>query len=117
MKIISIHLFLPLLLLAIVNSQNGNFTHHTYIIPTEPTSVSSSSVQCPEDTGNANTTRCLTLNELTDNPLGRYGIYDIVFQSREEVVFLSGTHVVNGTDHYVYSEKSSNLVLRGESNN
>ena len=107
MKNISIYLLLVLKLLSSIDSQNSNFTWHTYIIPT------SVSVQCPEDNSNANTTRCLTLNELIDSPPGRYG----TFQSREEVIFLSGTHVVNGTERdYVYSDESSNLVLRGESN-
>ena len=113
MKNIRIYSLLFLLLVSIVNSQNGNFTRHTYIIPTESTSVSSSSVQCPKDNSNANMIRCLTLNELIDSPLGEHG----TFQSREEVIFLSGTHVVDGTkrDH-VFSRESSNLVLRGESN-
>ena len=56
----------------------------------------------------------MTLNELIDSPPGRHGM----FQRQEEVVFLSGTHVVNGTERgYVYSDEASNLVLRGESNN
>ena len=105
MKNISIHLLLLLELLSSINSQR-----HTYIIPTEPTSVS---VQCPEDDHNANITRCLTLNELIDSPLGEHG----TFRNQEEVVFLSGVHIVNGTENvYESSEESSNLVLRGESN-
>ena len=102
MKNISIYYLLLLLkLLSSIDCQNSNFTWRTYITPT------SVSVQCPEDNSNANTTRCLTLNELIDSPPGRYG----TFQSQEEVVFLSGTHVVNGTERdYVYSEESSNLV-------
>ena len=116
MKNITVHLLLPLLLLSIVNSQHGNFTRRTYIIPTEPSSVSLSSVQCPDSEDNSNVNimiRCLTLNELINSSPGKHGM----FQSREEVVFLSGTHVVDGTkrDH-VYSDKTSNLVLRGETN-
>ena len=113
MKNISIYLLLLLKLLSSIDSQYDSFIRHTYIIPTEPISVSSSSVQCPNDNSNVNTTRCLTLNELIDSPPGRHGM----FQSQEEVIFLSGTHVVDGTERdYVYSERSSNLVLRGESN-
>ena len=108
MKTVSIYSLLLLLSLSITAGQDGNFTQHTYIIPTEPASASSS--VCP---GESNRTRCLTLNELIDSPPGRYGM----FQNQEEVVFLSGTHVVNGTQNdSVYSEQASNLVLRGESN-
>ena len=42
----------------------------------------------------------------------------VCFQRQEEVIFLSGAHIVNGTkNNYVYSEEASNLVLRGESSN
>ena len=110
MKIFSIHsLLLFLLQSSITSGQNGNFTQHTYIIPTEPASASSS--VCP---GNSNGTRCLTLNELTDSAPGKHGM----FQRQEEVIFLSGMHVVNGTEGKVlFSDETSNLVLRGESKN
>ena len=116
MKNITVHLLLPLLLLSIINSQHGNFTRRTYIIPTEPNSASLSSVQCPDSEDNSNVNimiRCLTLNELINSSPGKHGM----FQSQEEVIFLSGTHVVDGTkrDH-VFSRESNNLVLRGESN-
>ena len=105
----SLSLFL-LLFVTNTNSQElrGNFTQHTYIVPTDPPSVSELYV-CPEDSSNK--TRCLTLNELTDSLPGRYGM----FESREEVVFLSGKHVVDAEGGYVYSGHASNLVLRGES--
>ena len=62
----------------------------------------------------SNVTQCVTLNDLIDRDLGRYGM----FQIQEKVIFLSGIHVINGTDRkYLFAEKNRDLLLRGESNN
>ena len=60
-----------------------------------------------------NVSRCLTLNELiVSAPEGQ-----CAFQSQEEVIFLSGVHVVNGTNKpNLIVSCISDLTMRGGSN-
>ena len=93
--------------LSVIIGQHDSYTHQTYVIPTEPASELAS--PCPDKN---NVTQCLTLNELIDRIPGEYG----VFQSQEEVIFLSGIHVVNGTErNHLFAHRNRDLFLRGES--
>ena len=88
---------------------NDNYTHQTYVIPTEPASEVAS--RCPD---NSNKTRCLTLNELIVSVPKRRS----VFQSKEEVIFQPGVHIVNGTERtYLLAFRTRKLLMRGETNN
>ena len=84
----------------------GNFTRRICVIPTEPASSCSS---CPNSlTGNGTyDTRCLTLNELSVSR---------ALRSQEEVIFLTGTHVVNGSaGQNLQISDVDGLSIRGES--
>ena len=99
-------LFFVTIILPVAVGQHDNFIHQTYVIPTEPASELTS--HCLDK---SNMTQCVTLNDLIDRDLG---------QIQEEVIFLSGKHVVNGTNRgrkYLFAKQSKDLLLRGESNN
>ena len=89
----------------------GQYTHQTYVIPTEPASELAS--RCP-DNGNMTESRCLTLNQLIISvPNGQSA-----FEPQEEVVFQSGIHVVNGTERQnLTALRIRNLTMRGEPGN
>ena len=82
-----------------------------YIIPTKPDSDQAS--HCPD---NGNTTRCTTLTELiVDAAKGPTTV-----RSGEEIIFRSGSHVVEGIKAQNISLlriTSSSLTMRGESSN
>ena len=102
-----ISLMLLTLATFVAAGQYGNYTHQTYIIPTEPASELAS--HCP-----SNRTQCLTLNDLIDSSPGKHGM----FQLQEEVIFLSGIHVVDETRRkYLSAIQIRDLLLRGETNN
>ena len=90
-----------LLLLLFISRMSSRLTH---VIPTIPSSPLAS--HCP-----ASADRCLTLTELIDsNTEGSH-----VLQSGEKVVFLSGMHVVHGTQNsllHVYN--LGNITFQGQ---
>ena len=93
-----------LLWLSVVLAAEGWMPRSTYVIATEPTMNLS---DCP-----VNASRCLTLNDLINSG----SRWNPIFEHDENVVFQSGTHLVNGTQNqYLYTERH-NLIFRGESN-
>ena len=95
----------------------GNYTRRTCIIPTEPASdlqELASCSSCINNSDNNYNSRCLTLNELIDSVSKGQS----VFQSQEEVFFLTGVHTVNGTTgQNLTVRRVDGLSIRGELDN